>query len=82
MRVTQPWQDKLANLAQKVETKLAKFKETQATMGKLLVEQLTQESLEQAKGSFTEMIAAHNKLQIMYTRWFDKTNRTIEERKE
>ena len=46
LKVTQPWQDELADLAQKVETKLAEFKETQATMGKLLAEQVTKESLE------------------------------------
>ena len=82
MRVTQPWQDELADLAQKVETKLAEFRETQATMGKLLVEQVTEESLEQAKGSVMEMTAAHDKLQDVYTWWFDKTNVIIEERKE
>ena len=51
-------------------------------MGKLLTEQVTKESLEQAKGSITEMIAAHDKLQDIYTQWFDKTNKIIEERKE
>ena len=62
--------------------KLAEFKETQATMGKLLAEQLMQESLEQAKGSLTEMTVVHDKLQDVYTWWFDKTNRIIEESKE
>ena len=34
MKVTQPWQDELADLAQKLETKLTEFKETQvATSG-------------------------------------------------
>ena len=28
MKVTQPWQDELVYLAQKVETKLTKFRET------------------------------------------------------
>lgn len=82
MKVTQPWQDKLANLAQKVEVKLVEFKETKASMGKLLTEQVTTKSLEQAKGSIIEMNAEHDKLQDVYTRWFDKTNRIIEECKE
>ena len=67
LKVTQPWQDDLADLAQKVETKLAEFKETKATMGKLLAEQVTKESLEQAKGSIAKMTAAHDKLQDVYT---------------
>ena len=50
-----------------METKLTEFKETQATVGKLLAEQVTKESLEQAKGSVAEMIAAHDKLQDVYT---------------
>ena len=82
LKVTQSWQDELADLAQKVETNLIEFKETQATAGKLLAEQVTKESLEQAKGSDVEMIAAHDKLQDVYTLWFDKTNRIIEECKE
>ena len=41
MQVTQPWQDELADLAQKVETKLAEFRETQATVDKLFIEQVT-----------------------------------------
>ena len=81
-KVTQPWQDELADLAQKVETKLIEFKERQATMGKFLAEQVTKESLEQAKGSVVEMIGAHDKLQDVYTQWFDKTNRIVEEHKE
>ena len=51
-------------------------------MGKLLVEQLTQESLEHAKGSLVEMTVAHDKLQDVYTQWFDETNRIIKEHKE
>ena len=66
MRVTQLWQDELVDLEQKVETKLAKFKETQATVGKLLVEQVTRESLEQVKGRVTEMTTAHDKLEDVY----------------
>jgi len=50
-----------------VETKLAEFKETQATVGKLLTEEVTKEYLEQAKGSLTEMIVVHDKLQDVYT---------------
>ena len=62
--------------------KLAEFKETQASMGKLLEEQVTKESLEQAKGSIAEMNTEHDKLQDVYTWWFDKTNRIIKECKE
>ena len=51
-------------------------------MGKLLVEQVTKESLEQAKGSIVEMIVVHDALQDVYTRWFEKINRIIEECKE
>lgn len=54
-------------MAQKVETKLVEFKETQATMGKFLIEQVMKESLEQAKGSIAEMTVAHDKLQDVYT---------------
>ena len=50
-----------------METKLTEFKETQATMGKLLAEQVTQESMERAKGSIAEMIVVHDKLQDVYT---------------
>ena len=82
MQVTQPWKDDLADLAQQVETKLAEFRETQATVGKLFAKQVTKESLEQVKGSVAEMAGAHNKLQYVYTQWYDKTNKIIEERKE
>ena len=82
MCVTQPWQDELVDLAQKVETKLTEFRETQTIVGKMLVEQVTRESLEQAKGSITEMTDVHEKLQDVYTQWFDKTNTIIEEHKE
>jgi len=51
-------------------------------MGKLLREQVMKESLEQAKGSIIEMNVKHDKLQDIYTQWFDKTNRIIEEHKE
>ena len=46
------------------------------------MEQVTRESLEQAKGSVDEMADAHNKLQDIYTQWYDKTNKIIEEHKE
>ena len=82
MKVTQPWQDEITYLAQKLETKLTKFKETHASVEKTLIEQIMAESLEQAKGSITEMNAEHDKLQDVYTRWYDKMNKIIEERKE
>ena len=82
MKVTQPWQDELANLAQKLETKLAEFKQTQASVEKMLTEQVMIDSLEQAKGSVAEMSTKHDKLQDVYTQWFDKTNKIIEECKE
>ena len=44
-------------------------------MGKLLMEQVTKESLEQAKGSIVEMTVVPDKLQDIYTKWFDKTKR-------
>ena len=68
-------------LAQKVETKLAEFRETQATVGELFPEQVTKESLEQVKGSVAEMEGVHNKLQDVYTQWYDKTNKIIKDRK-
>ena len=82
MKVTQPWQDELIELAQKLETKLAEFKETQASVGKMLMEQITTESLEQAKGSIAEMSTEHDKLQDIYTWWFNKTNKIIGECKD
>jgi hypothetical protein len=82
MKVTQPWQDELADLAQKLEMKLVKFKETQALVEKMPMEQVTTESLEQAKRSITEVNVEHDKLQDVYTQWFDKMNKIIEERKE
>ena len=38
MKVTQPWQDELADLAQKLEMKLTEFKETQASVEKMFIE--------------------------------------------
>ena len=76
MKVTQPWQDELADLAQELETKLTEFKETKASIGKMLTEQITTESLEQAKGSVAEINAEHDKLQDIYTWWYDKMNKT------
>ena len=51
MKVTQPWQDELADLAQRLEMKLVEFKETQVSIGNIFEEQVTKESLEQAKRS-------------------------------
>jgi hypothetical protein len=51
-------------------------------VGKMLTEHIMTESLEQAKGSVTEMNAEHDKLQDVYTRWFNKMNKIIEEHKE
>lgn len=82
MQVTQPWKDEMVDLAQKLETKLMEFRETQAIVGKLLEEQVTRESLEHAKGSVYEMTDVHNQLQDVYTQWYDKTNKIIEECKE
>ena len=62
MKVTQPWKDELAYLAQKVEMKLTEFKETQALVEKTVTEQITGESLEQAKGSVAKMNDEHDKL--------------------
>lgn len=51
-------------------------------MGSMLTEQVTKESLEQAKGRVTEMNIEHDKLQDVYSRWYNKTKKIIEERKE
>ena len=67
MKVTQPWQDELADLAQKLERRLTEFKETQASVGKMLMEQITTESLEQAKGIIIEMNDEHDKSHDIYT---------------
>ena len=82
MKVTQPWQDELTDLTQKLERKLTEFKETQASVGKVLMEQITTECLEQAQGSVVEMNTEHEKLQDVYNQWFNKTNKIIEEHKE
>jgi Holliday junction resolvasome RuvABC endonuclease subunit len=60
MKVTQPWQDELEDLALKVETKITKFKEKQVSIESMFTEQVTQESLEQAKGSIVKMNAEHD----------------------
>ena len=65
-----------------METKLAKFRETQSAVGKLFAEKVTRESLDQVQGSVAEMESAHNKLQDVYIQWYDKTNKIIEECKE
>ena len=79
MKVTQPWQDELADLALKVEMKIAEFKEKQASIGSMLTEQVTKESLEQAKESNIEMNVEHDMLQDVYNWWYHKTNKIIEE---
>ena len=64
-----------------VETKLAEFHETQSAVGKLFIEKVTKESLDQVRGSVIEMESVHNKLQDVYIQWYDKTNKMINERK-
>ena len=46
------------------------------------MEEVKKESLEQAKGSVVGMTATHEKFQEIYTQWFDKTNKVIEQHKE
>ena len=82
MKVTQPWKDDLVDLVLKLEMKIAEFKEKQALIGSMLTEQVTKESLEQAKGSIVEMNTEHDKLQDIYNWWYHKMNKIIEERKE
>ena len=82
LQVTQSWQDELAGLALQVETKLTEFRETQSAVGKLCIDKVTKESLDQVWGSITEMESAHKKLQDVYIQWYDKTNKIIEECKE
>ena len=82
MKVTQPWQDELADLALKVETKILEFKEKQVLIESMLMEKVTKESLEKAKGSIAQMNAEHDELQDVYNQWYYKTNKIIEERKE
>ena len=48
----------------------------------MLTEQVTKESLEQAKGSIAEMNAEHDELEDVYNQWYYKTNKIIEEWKE
>ena len=66
MKVTQPWQDELADLALKVEMKIAKFKEKQVSIESMLMEQVTKESLEQAKGNIVKINIEHDELQDVY----------------
>ena len=82
MQVTQPWQDELGDLALQVEAKLAEFRETQTTMINLFVGKVTKESLEQARGSVVEMDGVHTKLYDVYTQWYDKKHKIVEEHKE
>jgi hypothetical protein len=51
-------------------------------MGSMLMEQVTKESLEQAKGSIAEMNIEHDKLQDIYNWWYHKMNKIIKEHKE
>ena len=82
LQVTQPWHDELVDLALQVEAKLAEFWETQTTVVNLFVGKVIKESLEQVRGSVVEMDGVHNKVQDIYTQWFNKTNKIIEECKE
>lgn len=82
LQVTQLRQDELEDLAFQVEAKLAEFQETQTTVVNLFARKVTKESLEQARGSIAKMDGAHNKLNDVYTQWYDKTNMIVEERKE
>ena len=82
MKVTQPWQDELADLALRVEMKITEFKEQQASIGSMLSKQVMKESLEQAKGSIVKMNVEHDELQDVYNQRYYKTNKIIEERKE
>ena len=79
LQVTHPWKDKLACLALQMEAKLANFQETQTTVVNLFAGKVTKESLEQARGSVAEMDGAHNKLNDVYTKWYDKTNKIVKE---
>ena len=69
-------------LVLQVETKLAKFRGTQSAVDKLFAEKVTKESLDQVQGSIAEMESAHNKLQDVYTQWYDKTNKIVNKCKE
>ena len=82
MKVTQPWLDELENLALKVEMKISEFKEKQVWIESMLMEQVTRESLEQAKGSIVKMNTEHDELQDFYNQWYYKTNKIIKEQKE
>ena len=82
MKVTQQWQDELADLAQRVEMKITEFKEQQVLIESMFSKQITRESLEQAKRSIFRMNTEHDELQDVYNQWYYKTNKIIEERKE
>ena len=53
-------------MAQRVEMKIAEFKEQQAWIVSMFSEQITRESLEQAKGSIVKMNAEHDELPDTY----------------
>ena len=82
LQVSQPWKDELASLALQVEAKLTEFQETQTIVVNLFVGKVTKESLEQERGSITEMDGAHTKLNDVYIQWYDKTDQIVEECKE
>ena len=82
LQVTQPWQDELVDLPLQVEAKVVDFRETQTTVVNLFALKVTKESLDHVRGSVAEMDGAHNKLNDVYTQWYDKTNKIVEERKE
>lgn len=69
-------------MAQRVEMKIAEFKEQQASIERMLSRQVTKESVEQAKGSIVKMSVEYDELQDIYNKWYYKTNKIIEERKE
>ena len=48
----------------------------------MFLEQITRESLEQAKGSIVKMNTEHDELQDVYNKWYYKTNKIIDERKQ
>ena len=82
MKVTQPWQDELADLVQRVETRIVEFKEQQASIESMFSKEVTKESVEQDKGSIVKMSVEHDELQDIYNKWNYKTNKIIKEWKE
>ena len=66
-------------MALRVEMKIAEFKEQQASIETMLLEQVTKESVEKAKGSIIKMNAEHDELQDIYNQWYYKMNKIIKE---